>query len=77
MKDSNSPTCVATFSSEMDADMARMRLESCGIDSFVAKDDCGGMRPWLQPITGVRLMVRFADAKRAHEIISHDGEEEK
>ncbi len=72
MKDDNFPTCIATFPSEMDADMARMRLDASGIDTFIAKDDCGGMQPWLQPITGVRLMVRFADAKRAAAILNDD-----
>ena len=61
--------CVATFSSELDADMARMNLDSNGIDSFISKDDCGGMRPWLQPITGVRLIVRKSEAKQAFDIL--------
>jgi len=61
--------CVATFSSELEADMARMNLDSNGIDSFVSKDDCGGMRPWLQPITGVRLIVRESEAKQAFDIL--------
>jgi len=74
MKDSDTPMCVATFSSEMEADMARMRLDSSGIESFVAKDDCGGMRPWFQPLTGVRLMVKLADAERAAGILHDEGE---
>ena len=68
MKD-DTTICVATFSNELEADMARMSLDSHGIDSFVSKDDCGGMRPWLQPITGVRLIVRESEAKQASEIL--------
>jgi len=65
----DTPICLATFSTEMDAVLARMRLESVGIFSFLSKDDCGGMRPWLQPVTGVRLMVRRADAEQALEVL--------
>ena len=61
--------CISTFSSEWDADMARMALDTHGVDSFISKDDGGGTRPYLQPITGVRLMVRSSDAKRASEIL--------
>ena len=64
-----SAVCVATFSSELEADMAPMSLDSNGIDSFISKDDCGDMRPWLQPVTGVRLTVRETEAKRLSETL--------
>lgn len=73
----DTPICLATFSTEMDAHLARMRLESVGIFSFVSKDDCGGMRPWLQPVTGVRLMVRRADAEQALEVLEDAPDEEE
>ncbi len=75
-KENNSPVCIATASSEIEADMVHMRLESFGIESFITKDDCGGMRPWLQPITGVRLMVRQSDAQRASDILNEKIEED-
>lgn len=62
--------CVATFPSELEADMARMTLDSHGIDAFVTKDDCGGMRPWMQPLTGVKLIVSSLEAKRASQILA-------
>jgi hypothetical protein len=68
MKD-DTTICIATFSSEQEADMARMSLDSNGIYSFVSKDDFGGLIPWFQPITGVRLIVRESDAKQASEIL--------
>lgn len=69
MKDECSIICVSTFSSQWDADMARMALETHGIDSFVSADDGGGTRPYLQLATGVRLMVRETESKQAKEII--------
>ncbi len=62
-------TCVSTFSSEWNADMARMTLETNGIDSVIFKDDCGGMRPFMQPVTGVKLMVKNSKAQRASKIL--------
>ena len=77
MTDSETPVCIATLSSEIEAHIVSLRLESLGIDSFITKDDCGGMRPWLQPITGVRLMVRQSDAQRAADILSKKTNEEE
>ncbi len=73
--DNESPVCIATLASEIEAHIASLRLESLGIDTFITKDDCGGMRPWLQPITGVRLMVRQSDAQRAKDILKHKRKE--
>jgi hypothetical protein len=66
-------TCLTTYSAEMPAEMARMVLEANGIEAFISKDDCGGMRPYLQPVTGVRLLVRTSDEKAAAEILKQVG----
>ncbi|MBU1695024.1 MAG: DUF2007 domain-containing protein [Verrucomicrobia bacterium] len=66
-------TCITTYSLEMPAEMARMVLEANGIEAFISKDDCGGMRPYLQAVTGVRLMVRTSDGKTAAEILEQMG----
>ncbi len=60
-----STVCIATFPSEVEAQLARTHLESNGIDSFISVDDCGGWQPWLQTYTGVRLMVQEDYAGRA------------
>jgi hypothetical protein len=39
--------CVATFTSEIDASLARGVLEASGIESFILKDDCGGWRSYF------------------------------
>ena len=44
-------------------------LQDAGVRAFVFKDDGGGMEPHLQRTNGVCLVVRRADAERAHEIL--------
>lgn len=65
----NDPVCVATYSSEMSARVAKTALVASGIDSFISSDDCGGLRPHLQTSTGVRLMIRKSDAEPARKIL--------
>ena len=60
---------IRNYLNELEADMARIKLESENIQAFIWKDDCGGWRPWLQPITGVRLVVREDEADDANEIL--------
>lgn len=69
------PTCVATFPSEIEAEMAKMKLALEGIGAFIAKDDCGGMQPYLQTITGVRLLVRAKDVEVAERLLTPVNEE--
>jgi len=57
--------CIATFSNEMDAELARITLAHQAIAACILKDDCGGMYPYLQAFTGVRLMVNACDVERA------------
>lgn len=60
---------LRTFSSEIDADIARQHLESAGIPAFVRKDDIGGLQPAFQTQIGVFLEVREHDAKTAEQIL--------
>ena len=68
----NEPICIAMYLSEFEAEMAKMKLELNGIESFITKDDCGGMQPYLQALTGVRLMVRATDAKLANKLVTQE-----
>jgi hypothetical protein len=63
------PVCVGTYPAETLAELAKMRLEANGIESFIASDDCGGMLPFLQSSRGVRLCVRESDAESAARIL--------
>lgn len=62
--------CIATFPSEQEAEMARMLLETNGMDAFIATDDCGSWEPWLQNSLGVRVLVGRADAGFANELLN-------
>jgi hypothetical protein len=57
------------FNNEIEAGMAQEVLQDVGVKSFVFKDDAGGMEPQLQRTSGVRLVVKRADAPRAHEML--------
>jgi hypothetical protein len=46
-----------TFANELDAEKARQRLQSKGIDAIVTKVDCGGMQPFHQESRDVFLQV--------------------
>ncbi len=56
---------VGLYGNTMEAELARGRLSSEGVDAFIFKDDCGGMRPQMQLTAGVRLKVRAENAVRA------------
>lgn len=48
---------VATYSSEIEAEVAQSTLAAAGIESFLRFEDTGGMLPSLQQTEGVRLLV--------------------
>lgn len=59
---------VAVFSSRLEAELARARLEVEGIPSYLLTDDAGGWEPQLD-IRGVRLMVAEQDRAPALEVL--------
>lgn len=59
---------VAVFSSRLEAELARARLEVEGIPSYLLTDDAGGWEPQLD-IRGVRLMVADQDRAPALEVL--------
>ena len=67
MNDSLVP--VGTFLNHIEADLAKSALEAAGIESMIASDDCGGVRPHLW-MGGVQVLVRDEDAQRAMEILN-------
>lgn len=60
---------LRVFNTHIEADLARSVLEAAGIESVVAADDSGGMRPHMAYTAGVRLLVRAEDAARARELL--------
>jgi hypothetical protein len=63
---------IRTFVDELEANLARSRLQAAGIDSMLGRDDCGGMRPSLSWAQGIRLVVRSDDAERAAAVLSDE-----
>jgi hypothetical protein len=66
---------IAIFSTDIEAELIKGKLESSGIDSFIFKDDCGGMRPHMQLTDGVQLKVNDADFETAKVILAIPNEE--
>ena len=60
---------VGTFLNRIDAEIAQGALRAADIESLVSADDVGGVRPTLW-MSGVRLLVRSADAEQAQIILS-------
>ncbi len=65
---------VRTFLNKIEAELAQSALEAADIESMVSADDAGGMRPhfWM---SGVKLLVRAADAERAAGILEEFAKE--
>jgi hypothetical protein len=60
---------LKTFNNEIEAGMAQQVLQEAGMQAFLFKDDAGGMEPHLQRTNGVRLVVNYVDAYRAHKLL--------
>jgi SagB-type dehydrogenase family enzyme len=69
----NDLVTVKTFQNEIEAELAKERLENEGIKCFLFKDDCGGAEPNMQLTLGVDLKVRQADFARASERLKSSG----
>jgi hypothetical protein len=60
---------VRTFSNEINAEIARQKLASRGIESSISKDDEGGMLPSLQATFGVKLEVLEGNFRNSENIL--------
>ncbi len=63
---------LRTFNSEAEANIAKSALDAFGIHSMIARDDCGGQRPALTLVRGLRLIVRPEDRERAEEVLANN-----
>ena len=60
---------VATYSSEIDAELAQATLAAAGIEAFLKYEDTGGMMPVLQQSEGVKLLVDPSNLEEARSIL--------
>ena len=61
---------VASYSEPVEADMARLRLQSAGIEVFLAGENARILEPGLAPL---RLQVAAADAVDARAVLADTG----
>jgi hypothetical protein len=63
-------TRLETYTSEIEAEIAKGRLENLGVSVVLEKDNCGGMRPHLDLQAGVKLFVPDDQVDKAREILA-------
>jgi len=61
---------VARFNEPLEADMARLRLQSAGIETFLSGENGGMLEPGLGPL---QLQVAAEDEKDARAILADPG----
>lgn len=61
---------VARFTEPLEAEMARLRLQSAGIETFLSGENAAIMEPGLGPL---QLQVRTEDAADAMAILEEPG----
>lgn len=61
---------VARFTEPLEAEMARLRLQSAGIETFLSGENAGIMEPGLGPL---QLQVRSDDEADALAILADPG----
>jgi hypothetical protein len=69
--DSDDLVTIRSFSSESEALIAKSALDAFGIDCILSSDDCGGQRPHLALVNGVRLFVRSEDFGQAEDVLAN------
>jgi hypothetical protein len=62
-------TRLETYTSEIEAEIAKGRLETLGVTVVLEKDNCGGMRPHLDLQAGVKLYVPDEELDKARDIL--------
>lgn len=61
---------VATYSNEVEAELAQATLAAAGIDSYLKYEDIGGMMPILQQSEGIKLLVEEDNIEEANTLLS-------
>lgn len=62
---------IAEFNEPLEAEMAKMRLESAGIEAFLSGENARIMEPGLGPL---QLQVKAAEEEDARAILADPGE---
>ena len=67
---------VRSYSTVVDAELAKSALQSVGIDSMVRSDNEGSQSPGLTFSRGAELLVRGDDVEAAEDVLDIEGIEE-
>ena len=63
-------TRLETYTSEIEAEIAKGRLEALGVRVVLESDNCGDMHPHLNLQAGVKLFVSDEEIDKAREILA-------
>jgi hypothetical protein len=64
---------VRTYSTVVEAELAKSALESVGIDSMIRSDNQGSQSPGLTFSRGAELLVRADDRQAAEDMLDVEG----
>jgi hypothetical protein len=69
MAEQDELSTVTTFSTRAEADLAKERLESEGIQAFVMDEVTSGVMPYLTGAVGIRVQVPTEQLEKAREVL--------
>lgn len=61
---------VGTYSSEVEASLAKATLAAAGIDSILRHDDAGGWLQQMQYAAGVKVLVSAENEEEARQLLT-------
>ncbi len=67
---------VATFTNEVEAELAQATLAAAGIESFLKYEDSGGMLPSLQESEGIKVLVDQKNLMEAKAVLTEEANEQ-
>jgi hypothetical protein len=60
---------IGIYSSTVEANLVKARLEANGIDAIIQADSASGAVPQLEAYSGVKVLVRPEDLEEALEVL--------
>lgn len=67
---------IATYTNEVEAELAQATLAAAGIESYLKYEDTGGMMPVLQQSEGIDILVDEEHAIEGKAVLTDQAKEE-
>ena len=67
---------IATFTNEIEAELAQATRAAASIESFLKYEDMGGMLPALQESGGIKLLVETQNIDEAKAVLTEQATQE-